>query len=218
MEIKNALLLEVSRGSWKRGGVRREGGIKACAERSQSRRWRSGLGVGGRVVEESWLRRSVSLRESLELGARSRWRVRASRRRHELKAPVVPRGAAQSCVGRGEGAREIAEQRHGPTGHAPWLRNLSGSLSTSRTRPRSSARHNRLGRAPARVSSEMPGLSTGYRLQAPDFRAARHFSSTNSLPQQPTLRSARAYIPPRALPLPSFSSRGKLPEGGRFPR
>ena len=89
---------------------------------------------------------------------------------------------------------------------------------------------------PARVSSAMPGLSTGCRLQAPDFRAARHFSSTNSLPQHPTeittsslrgallfhnnttLRSARAYIPPRALPLPSSSSRGKLPEGGRFPR
>ena len=74
-------------------------------------RWRSGLGVGGgrELVEKKCL----AARKS---GAWSLQPVESPGIAKETRAggaakPVVPRGAARSCAGRGEGAGEIAEQR-----------------------------------------------------------------------------------------------------------
>ena len=98
LEVENAPLLEASRGSWKQGGARSQEGYKGT--QSAVLRWKSGGSLGGlRLGRRLGLGRSVCLCGGRGLwrsgpwsdpciGACSRWRVQASRRRRGLEAQL----------------------------------------------------------------------------------------------------------------------------------
>ena len=83
LEVENAPLLEASHGSWKQGGARSQEEYKGA--RSGCGRWKSG---GVRSLGSSWSQQPVENESGWFVGACSRWRVRVSRRRHELEVQL----------------------------------------------------------------------------------------------------------------------------------